>query len=103
MSTSAIAMHLPAPPQTSRRSQVRAIDRTPPHPETRMAAETADEGNPTPDTPSGDADGLQQIKGIGQSIAQALHSLGYRLRPDRKGHIGPVQAQVFESGIVHRW
>ena len=82
MSTSAIAMHLPAPPQTSRRSQVRAIDHTPPHPETRMAAESADEGNLTPDSPSSDANGLQQIKGIGQSIAQALNSLGVHTYAD---------------------
>ena len=80
MSTSAIAIPLPSPSETWRRKRAGQADG--PHlphqtvAEMDRTTEPVAKRNPPPDRSPDAEDGLQQIKGIGPSIAQALHSLG---------------------------
>ena len=76
MSTSAIAIPLLAPSETLRHSRVKQTDGPHPLPEIEKLVELVDELNRTADRPPENRDGLQQIKGIGQTIAQALNGLG---------------------------
>lgn len=75
MSTSAIAIPLPALSETPRSGRVKQTDRPHPPSEIEKLAEPVNELKQTLDRLP-DRDDLQRIKGIGQAIAQALNSLG---------------------------
>lgn len=58
-----------------------------------------DELNQIPDRPSDDGDGLRQIKGIGQVIAQALNSLGIYRHADLDSFTPDSLAALLKAGI----
>ncbi len=100
MSSSAIAIPLPVPSEALRRGHVKRTDK-PPHPSAEVAklADSMDELNQTPDRPSDDGDGLRQIKGIGQVIAQALNSLGIYRYADLASFTPDSLAALLKAGI----
>lgn len=80
MSTSAIALSLPAPAGTTERRRGKPADRIrsipEDNPEGKPPAESIPASNPTADEPSDGVTDLQQVKGIGRKTVQALHDLG---------------------------
>ena len=76
MSTSSFAISLPVTSEITRQGRVKPVDDTDSHSETKKLVEPMNELNQELDRPTGSRDDLQQIKGIGQTIAQALESLG---------------------------
>lgn len=75
MSTSAIAIPFPASSETLRRGRAKQSDGPCPPAEVAKLKESMNEITQTSDSPSNNRDSLQEIKGIGQAIAQALNRL----------------------------
>ena len=104
MSTSAIALSLPAPAETTERRRAKPTDRARYVPEDSPAdnppAEPVQEPNPTADEPpSDDATDLQQVKGIGQKTVQALRDCGIGHCADLAGFTPERLADLLKTRI----
>jgi predicted flap endonuclease-1-like 5' DNA nuclease len=99
MSTSAITIPFPALSETSRSGRVKQMNESHRPAEIKKLAEPIDESSRTPDRPSDDRDNLQRIKGIGQSIAQALNSLGIHRYADLANFTPDSLADLLKARI----
>lgn len=99
MSTSAIAIPFPASSEALRRGRAKQSDGPCPPAEVAKLAESMNEITRTSDSPSNDRDGLQEIKGIGQAIAQALNRLDIHSYADLTDFTADSLADLLKAEI----
>jgi predicted flap endonuclease-1-like 5' DNA nuclease len=99
MSTSASAIPFPAPSEALRRGRAKQTDGPYPPAEVAKRAEAMNEITRTPDSPSDNRHSLQQIKGIGQAIAQALNRLDIHSHADLTGFTSDSLADLLKAEI----